>query len=384
MARGGQLELDRVTKRYGSVLAVDDMSLHVPAGELVSLLGPSGSGKTTTLSLIGGFVPMSRGRIFVDGTDLSHLPPHRRNLGVVFQDYALFPHMTVEENVMFPLSMRSVAKDIARERVGQMLEVVHLSGYQPRYPRQLSGGQRQRVALARALVFDPTVLLMDEPLGALDKKLRDEMQQEIRRLHEEMAITIVTVTHDQEEALMLSDRIAVMNEGRIEQLGTPRDIYDFPRTAFVADFMGESNFLDGTVAGPDSDCLVVKTDIGATMKVAQTPEPISPGSRVRLMVRPERIQFLSALDTMANVVTGRIADIVFLGDTFRFRVAVGEDCVLTVKRPSWAQVIPLERGAAVEMGWSPCDCMVFAPEQPSRDEERLGAEAATTRNTADA
>ena len=329
----------------------------------MTLLGPSGCGKTTTLSMIGGFVPMTSGSVFVDGEDISALPAWRRNLGVVFQDYALFPHMSVEDNVLFPLKMRSIGRAQARLMVEKMLRLVQLTGYGKRLPNELSGGERQRVALARALVFGPSVLLMDEPLGALDRKLRDEMQGELRRLHEEMAVTILTVTHDQEEALMLSDRIAIMNRGRIEQLGTPREVYDFPQSIFVADFMGESNFISGVVSDQRSESIWFRADSGLACLVGKHVGQISHGTRCTLMVRPERVRFLGPHDSdEVNRFDGMIEDLMFMGDSRKFRIRIDEATHIVASTTAAAQGTPSGRGEAVSIGWSPEDCCLFPEE----------------------
>ena len=246
---GAAVVLEKVSKSFGPVIAVDDVSVTIEPGEFITLLGPSGSGKTTTLMMIAGFDHPSAGEIYIDGTPIVGVPPYRRGIGMVFQNYALFPHLTVAENVAFALKQRSVAKPEIVGRVAETLDIVRLRGYEARYPRQLSGGQQQRVALARAIIFHPRVLLMDEPLSALDKQLREELQLEMKRLHQQLGITFIYVTHDQREALIMSDRIAVMNQGRIEQAGSPSDLYDRPATRFVAGFIGESNFLEGEVAG---------------------------------------------------------------------------------------------------------------------------------------
>ena len=251
---GAPLALQAIAKRYGGVTAVDRLSLEVASGEFVSLLGPSGSGKTTTLMMIAGFIIPSSGSILLDGKNITRLPPYRRNIGMVYQNYALFPHMTVGRNVAFPLRMRGVGRDEIARRVGRALELVQLKGLSERRPTELSGGQQQRVALARALVFEPPLLLMDEPLGALDKKLRQELQSEIKRIQRETRGTVIYVTHDQEEALSLSDRVVVLNHGRIEQVGPPGELYERPRTRFVAEFLGAANFLSRDSHGRRQPC----------------------------------------------------------------------------------------------------------------------------------
>ncbi|MBB1652067.1 ABC transporter ATP-binding protein, partial [Delftia sp. UME58] len=245
-------------KRYGDFVALAPTHLDVARGEFLTLLGPSGSGKTTLLSLIAGLAQPDEGRVLIDGADVTYGAPYERDIGMVFQNYALFPHMSIEENIAFPLKMRKVPAAEARRRAHEALEMVRLPHVASRLPRELSGGQQQRIALARCMVYRPAIILMDEPLGALDKKLRDQMQLEIKRIHRELGTTIVYVTHDQEEAMTMSDRICLMNGGAIEQLGTPADLYFRPRTLFVADFLGESNLLQGEVASVDGDILTVK------------------------------------------------------------------------------------------------------------------------------
>ena len=258
---GARIVLNDVTKYYGDVGAVLGVTLDVAPGEILTLLGSSGSGKTTTLLIVAGFHAPSSGDVWVDERDVTNLPPERRNVGIVFQHYALFPHMSVAENIAFPLRMRGLRSSDICSKVTAALELVRMSGFDTRYPSQLSGGQQQRVALARATVFQPPVLLLDEPLGALDKKLRDKMQLELKELQSKTGITMIYVTHDQTEALSLSDRIAVMHDGRIEQIGTPSDLYERPATRFVADFVGDSNFLSGIVTSRRSDkCLISTPD----------------------------------------------------------------------------------------------------------------------------
>src|SRR5215467_6167348 len=270
--RGGRLTLTRLAKRYPGTTAVDAIDLDVGSGEFVTLLGPSGSGKTTTLMMVAGFTTPSEGEIAIDGRPITGMAPEHRNIGVVFQNYALFPHMTVSDNVAFPLKMRRQPSAEIRGRVGRALDLVHLAGLGERLPRQLSGGQQQRVALARALVFDPGLLLMDEPLGALDRNLREQMKIEIKRIHRDVGVTVLYVTHDQEEALTMSDRVALMNRGRIAQLGSAEDLYERPANRFVARFIGESNLLDGRVEVADGG-LVFADERGVRLHVAKSPSP---------------------------------------------------------------------------------------------------------------
>ncbi len=317
------LRLRSLSGRYGKTVAVDGLDLDVAAGEFVTLLGPSGSGKTTTLRLIAGFLHPSAGTIELAGRDVTGIPPYRRDIGMVFQNYALFPHMTAGANVAFPLEMRRVPKDEARDRVRAAFSLVRLHGYEDRYPRQLSGGQQQRVALARALVFEPRLLLMDEPLGALDKKLRDQLQLEIKRIHEELGITVVYVTHDQEEALVLSDRIAIFNEGRIAQLGSARDIYQRPASLFVADFIGEANVLPGSLTTRDGE-LWLATQWG-TFRAPSIERPRD--GTTALIVRPESLQVLARSERSAeepcNDIEGAIAAVIYLGALVKYSISIG-------------------------------------------------------------
>ena len=305
------IEFDRITKLYagGTAPAVDDLSLAIEAGEFITLLGPSGSGKTTTLMLLAGFEQASAGQIRLDGRPIQALPPHQREMGVVFQSYSLFPHMTVAQNVGFPLSVRKVPAQAAKKRVAAALDKVRLGHLAERRPQQLSGGQQQRVALARALVFEPRVVLMDEPLSALDKKLREEMQLEIRRLHRELGVTMVFVTHDQAEAMTLSDRVAVFNQGRIEQLAAPQVLYDTPANSFVAGFIGDNNTLAGQVQAPGVLCLAD----GRALR-ARGAAGLPVGAKAQLCVRPERLQLDAHGD---NRVEGTVLDAIHQGDHWR-------------------------------------------------------------------
>src|SRR5882672_9806534 len=287
--RGASVSLTALEKTFDRTNAVAGVSLGIDSGEFLTLLGPSGSGKTTTLMMIAGFEVPTAGDIAIDGASVVAVPPYRRNIGMVFQNYALFPHLTVAENIGFPLKQRRVAKAERTRLVGQALELVHLPGYAHRYPRQLSGGQQQRVALARAIVFQPRLLLMDEPLGALDKQLRENLQLEMRRLHADLGITFIYVTHDQEEALTMSDRIAVMNHGKVAQVGRPEDLYDRPTSRFVAGFIGESNFLPAIVRGMEDDVVVADCE-GAVIRALCPGRPAS-GEKVTLTTRPERLRF---------------------------------------------------------------------------------------------
>jgi len=317
--------LEGVSKSFGAVRALDGIDLAAHEGELLSLLGPSGCGKTTTLNVVAGFVRPDAGRVLIDGADVSGEPAYRRGLGVVFQSYALFPHMTVAENVAFGLRERAVPRRDAAERVADALALVRLPGTGDRRPHQLSGGMQQRVALARALVIRPRVLLLDEPLAALDRKLREEMRAELRDIQRAVGITTVFVTHDQHEALALSDRIAVMNGGRLEQLGIPREIYERPASRFVADFIGASTTLTGHVVGPDTVEIA-----GGVRLTVDTGRPLEPGRAVTLLVRPERVALGEA---GGNVVSASVAGIMYLGDHSEVRLDLpgGQRLLATVR-----------------------------------------------------
>jgi spermidine/putrescine transport system ATP-binding protein len=323
------LVLDGLTKRYGDNAAVDDLSLAVEQGEFVSLLGPSGCGKTTTLQMIAGFVEPTSGSVRMAGRDLLAIPAAKRGLGIVFQNYALFPHMSVAGNVAFGLEMRQVAKDQREQRVAGTLKLVGLTGFADRFPAQLSGGQQQRVALARALAPQPKVLLLDEPLSALDYKLRKEMQIELKRLQGETGITFIFVTHDQEEVLTMSDRIAVMSSGKILQVGAPHDIYDRPAERFVADFIGETNFLEGEVVGEANGRATVKLSSGSEIS-ASLPAGFSPTGKVTLVVRPEHAHLASTDDEVS--LSGIIQNVVYLGTDTHFHVRLDDGDVFIVRQ----------------------------------------------------
>lgn len=310
---GQSLSLRGITKNYGQICAVHGTDLEISAGEFVSIVGPSGSGKTTLLTMIAGFERPSTGSVVIGDVDITGLAPNRRNIGMVFQKYALFPHMTVRKNLEFPLRMRSkVARSDMGDRVDAMLDMVQLAHMGHRMPHQLSGGQQQRVAVGRALVFDPPILLMDEPLGALDKKLREAMQLEIKQLQRRLGATIIYVTHDQEEALTLSDRVAVMHNGRLEQIGRPFELYANPHTAFIADFVGTINFIPGVIMGDERDHSLVRLDNGAVVKAAKCAKaPV--GSAVSLAARPEHLAIPAAPGSDQNSLPGTLEAVVFSG-----------------------------------------------------------------------
>jgi putative spermidine/putrescine transport system ATP-binding protein len=350
------IRFDKVTKAYGDFTVVEDLSLDIAKGEFVSLLGPSGSGKTTILMMLAGFEPPTRGAVIVDDKRIDQLPPHRRNMGVVFQSYALFPHMTVADNVAFPLEMRGVAKADCKQQVERALDMVQLGAMAERRPSQLSGGQQQRVALARALVFEPAVVLMDEPLGALDKQLREQMQLDIRDLHKRLGLTIIFVTHDQSEALTMSDRIAVFNKGSIEQIGTPSEIYDHPTTRFVADFIGETNLLDGTVEAPDANGLTVSLPGNKRILIAASSGHTA-GEPVTVSLRPEKIR-LGTVAGSANSMPVTILDSVYHGDHLRM-VLDAEGTRLIAKADR--RFGDLQPGSKAIASFDPTDCWLVRP-----------------------
>jgi spermidine/putrescine ABC transporter ATP-binding subunit len=352
--------LRRIAKRFGEVRAVDDVSLAIEAGEFVTLLGPSGSGKTTTLMIVAGFEMPDEGDVLLDDHVVTELPPYRRNLGMVYQNYALFPHMTVFRNIAFPLEMRRVGRADIRRRVDAMLDLVRLPGHGDRYPRQLSGGQQQRVALARALVFRPPVLLMDEPLGALDKKLRVEMQSEIKRIQRELGITTIYVTHDQEEALTMSDRIAVMNRGCIEQVGRPDELYERPANRFVADFLGETNFLTG-VAAHDAGEATIRTPSGLTIRVSGDTGGSS-RQPVVLAIRPERIRVAPRDAGEPRGHPGVVVETIYVGGLRRYVIVLdGGERVVAVE-PNLGHR-GCTTGEKVDVSWRSEDVRVIGPEQ---------------------
>lgn len=342
---GPAVEFRGVAKRYGATPAVRDLSFSVGRGEFFSLLGPSGCGKTTTLRLLAGFESADEGEIRLLGARVNERRPYERQLAMVFQNYALFPHLTVKANVAFPLEMRNVARADMDRRVAEALAMVELAGYEARLPRQLSGGQQQRVALARAIVFNPRLLLLDEPFGALDRKLRETMQLEVRRLQRRLGLTTIFITHDQEEALVLSDRIAVMNKGAIQQVATTTEIYEHPANDFVADFVGESNIFHGTVSTPGT----VALDDGGSVKVASD-KPA--GAKVGVLMRPERFGA-----TGTNLFAGEVIESVYLGTSFKLRLAIEGGRELLVRQPARG-ALPAA-GSRVTVGIEPDAIHVF-------------------------
>jgi putative spermidine/putrescine transport system ATP-binding protein len=350
---GAQLRLRNLSKTFGPVKAVDQVSLDVPAGAFVSLLGPSGSGKTTTLNLIAGFLTLDSGDILLDQRSVADIPPHKRNIGMVFQSYSLFPHMTVADNVGFPLRMRTkLSRDEARARITEMLGLVQLAHLAERYPRQLSGGQQQRVAMARALVSRPRLLLMDEPLGALDKKLREQMQVEIKRIHRSVGTTVIYVTHDQAEALTMSDVVVVMHQARIAQIGTPRALYEAPANLFVADFLGDSNLLAAKVVGLSGSQATVELANGDKIDAARGDMEATVGDRVAVLIRPEDMVVTTTAEPTSGqrALVGTVKEVSFHGETFRLEIAVGEETVKV--KVARAQGIDLDHGRQVHLTWN--------------------------------
>ncbi len=348
------VEFLALQKTYdGTSLVVRDLNLKIRRGEFLTLLGPSGSGKTTTLMMLAGFESPTDGRIFLDGVSIESKPPHLRDIGMVFQNYALFPHMTVRQNVAFPLEVRRRPAAEIAEKVAHALRTVRLNGFEDRRPAQLSGGQQQRVALARALVFEPKLVLMDEPLGALDKQLREQMQVEIKHLHERLGITMVYVTHDQAEAMTMSDRIAVFNDGRIQQLDTAEGLYERPINSFVAQFIGENNRLAGRVLSREGSRCRVALDNGP--EVSALAVNID-GERTRLSIRPERAAINPAPGSVDNELPARVEELIYLGDHRRVRLSVAGTDEFIVKVPSGHAHGALAVGADVTVGWSWGDC----------------------------
>ncbi|MDM5146905.1 ABC transporter ATP-binding protein [Candidatus Persebacteraceae bacterium Df01] len=348
---------DQVQKSYdGKTLIVEGLSLSIAKGEFLTLLGPSGSGKTTSLMMLAGFETLTSGEIYINNQPISSIPPHKRGIGMVFQNYALFPHMTVQENLAFPLEVRKLSPDEITRKVARTLDMVRLSGFENRRPAQLSGGQQQRVAVARALVFDPSLVLMDEPLGALDKNLREQMQFELKHIHEELGVTVVYVTHDQGEALTMSNRIAVFNEGVIQQLAAPNTLYEKPENAFVAQFIGENNRFVGTVeAGLDNELCRVRIG-GGQADVTALRVRAENNEATILSLRPERVQIGKPEATVENHFDGVIRELIYMGDHIRVRLSLlgVEDFI--VKVPNKSHHTDMQVGKTVPLSWAATDC----------------------------
>lgn len=356
------IEIHSLTKRYGNVVAVDDVSLAIPAGGFLALLGPSGSGKTTILMSVAGFEQPDAGRILIGKEDITDIPPYRRGIGMVFQKYALFPHMTVAENIAYPLRQRGMGRAERDERVRESLDLVRLGGLGSRLPSQLSGGQQQRVALARALIYRPPVLLMDEPLGALDRKLREQLQIELKQLQRSLGTTVIFVTHDQQEALSLADRVAVLNQGRVVQVGAPNELHDAPASSFVADFIGEANILKGTAAATRGSECVMRLPNGIAFRgtLASRVE-VGTSFPAELVIRPSRVK-LSRGETKGQA-HGKVMETVYGGETMAVLVELGQGSVLTARQP--ATVDSWRVGDLVSINWAPEDARVFPPSSQS-------------------
>ena len=339
------LDIEEVTVRYGAALAVDGVSLSIEPGEVVALLGPSGCGKTTLLRVVAGFVRQVSGRVRVDGTPIDHLPANQRNIGIVFQNYALFPHMTVAENVAYGLRARGMRGPEVAAKVNRFLETVQLGGFRDRLPRQLSGGQQQRVALARALAVEPSILLLDEPFAALDRNLRLDMQIEVKRLQRVSGITTLIVTHDQEEALSMADRVAVLSQGRLEQFGSPSDVYDRPQTLFVNTFVGSTNRMPGTLVSADPTGAKVRLDAGAEIIARPATKSMTEGGRVTVCIRPEHLQFVNDDSGFAGVVGMALP----LGATVVHEVTTADGSGVKISQARFGETRLLESGAAVRI-----------------------------------
>jgi putative spermidine/putrescine transport system ATP-binding protein len=360
--RDAFVEYDRVQKSYdGVALVVKDLNLSIAKGEFLTMLGPSGSGKTTCLMMLAGFETATNGEIRLDGRPINQVPPHKRGIGMVFQNYALFPHMTVGENLAFPLEVRGLGKSEREAKIARALGMVQMDGFAQRRPAQLSGGQQQRVALARALVFDPALVLMDEPLGALDKQLREHMQFEIKHLHDSLGITVVYVTHDQGEALTMSDRIAVFDDGRIQQLAPPSELYERPANSFVAQFIGENNKLPGTVEAIAGGRATVRLASGEVIDA--TPVNVThPGQATLVSIRPERVEYKpEALPDGAHTLEAEVLEFIYMGDLFRTRLRVAGSDSFVIKSRNTQGQRQLQPGERIRIGWAPQDARALDP-----------------------
>ena len=347
------VKFENVQKSYdGEVLVVKDLNLDIPKGEFLTMLGPSGSGKTTCLMMLAGFETATHGIISLAGNPINNIPPHKRGIGMVFQNYALFPHMTVYENLSFPLEVRKLSKILREEKIRRALDMVQMREFGNRRPAQLSGGQQQRIALARSLVFEPDLVLMDEPLGALDKQLREHMQYEIKHLHERLGVTVVYVTHDQSEALTMSDRVAVFNDGVIQQLATPPDLYERPENAFVAQFIGENNKIIAEVVDVKGSIVTAKTLKGNLLKSKKV-NCDTIGTKTTLSIRPERIKLGANGE---NTSDAKVLELIYIGDHIRCRMNVEGDENFIVKIPNAKKISDLKLGLKTRVSWSTDDC----------------------------
>ncbi len=353
--RGAEVRFDKVQKSYdGETIVVKELNLDIRRGEFLTMLGPSGSGKTTCLMMLAGFETVTSGEIYLNGKPINDVPPHKRGAGMVFQNYALFPHMTVAENLAFPLQVRGIDKVTQQKKIQRALEMVELPQFGNRRPGQLSGGQQQRVAVARALVFEPELVLMDEPLGALDKQLREQMQYEIKHIHQNLGVTAIYVTHDQTEALTMSDRVAVFNNGIVQQLSTPDELYEDPQNSFVAQFIGENNKLTGKIEAMNGKTCDVRLADGTLLK-AEKVNVDGVGDSTTLSLRPERVEFDNP-ESLDNVVSGRIEELIYLGDHIRIRMSVAGNPDFIAKVRNRGQKRDLREGQMAQIGWAASDC----------------------------
>ena len=357
---GAAVRFEKVQKSYdGEIMVVKDLNLDIAPGEFLTMLGPSGSGKTTCLMMLAGFEPATNGEIYLNDKGINSVPPNKRGIGMVFQNYALFPHMSVAENLSFPLKVRGISGADIDKKVKRALDMVELGAFGNRRPAQLSGGQQQRVAVARALVFEPDLILMDEPLGALDKQLREQMQYEIKHIHENLGVTVVYVTHDQTEALTMSDRVAVFEDGRIQQLSPPDELYESPQNSFVAQFIGENNKLSGKVSAINGKVCEVLLDDGTSVK-SEAVNVTTIGDRTTISLRPERVEVEPEV-AMDNTLSGKISEILYLGDHLRIVMNVAGNDEFIAKVRNRGELRPLKKDQTVTVGWSAGDCKALDP-----------------------
>jgi len=356
------VEFEHVQKSYDGVsLVVKDLNLTMPKGEFLTMLGPSGSGKTTCLMMLAGFETATHGEIRLAGRPINQVPPHKRGIGMVFQNYALFPHMTVGENLAFPLEVRGMGKDEREAKIRRALDMVQMGAFVSRRPAQLSGGQQQRIALARALVFDPELVLMDEPLGALDKQLREHMQFEIKALHQRLGVTVVYVTHDQGEALTMSDRVAVFNDGVIQQLDRPDELYERPKNSFVAQFIGENNKLAGTIEKLDGSRALVRLSTGELID-ATAVNVRATGQQTLVSIRPERVEFKpEMMPKDAHTIDAEVREVIYMGDILRARLKVAGSEDFVMKMRNTISQTRLQPGQKIKVGWHPADARALDP-----------------------
>ncbi len=354
-----------VQKSYdGEILVVKGLNLDISKGEFLTMLGPSGSGKSTVLMMLAGFEMPTHGEILLDGKSITNIAPHHRGIGMVFQNYALFPHMTIYENLAFPLEVRKMSSDQIKQKVGNALDMVRMGGFESRRPGQLSGGQAQRIAVARALVFEPELILMDEPLGALDKQLREQMQYEIKHIHESLGVTVVYVTHDQSEALTMSDRVAVFNDGIIQQLASPEVLYEEPENAFVAQFIGENNKLEGKIKSHTNNGLCEVELAGNQVVTALNVQNREIGAETSMSIRPERVVLNPQENQVDNQASGKIIESIYLGDHLRLNVKAFGEQEFVMKVPNATEHSNLIEGTDVSVGWRSEDCRALDPFVP--------------------